>query len=432
MSDKAKQKGKGYFDLGDSRELSLGSKGNLVVKGDAGASVRYVSSGEIHHDAVTNQLISTGDLVVSVPYNVALTLDEVKGNSVVKGIKGNITALGEIHGNLSLRGSDGHVQLSTVHGDCSIKQVGGKVTIGGVVHGNVQLRHVGDVDISKVSGDINLKHVSAVSIGAVGGNAVVHHATGDVTLPNVAGDCAVAHVSGTLKVVCHDDIRARGPFSPGKHALTAASTIDLNYPVNSPLIVSAEASRVVSKIDFEEVTESSKSGPVNEFNGRIGHDGPTVIMRAPERIRIRPIHSNKGDFDFGGFADFEFDFGDIDVEMSELGDRISAEINLRMNELSSKIGPEIGVKAESALRKAQSAIDKAINKMESEMSKAQSRASQTPTWAPKPPPPPRSPQPPKSAEQQQSTTEAQLKILKMLEEGKINVEEANQLLAALG
>ncbi len=115
---------------------------------------------------------------------------------------------------------------------------------------------------------------------------------------------------------------------------------------------------------------------------------------------------------------------DFGQEMARLSERIAGEINNRMSEVSVRLeqrfGPEFAQKmAEKAAQKAEKAVARAAREAE----RSRRRAERYQGWAPEPPPQKRT-APRTSAEEQK-------KVLEMLEQGVISVEEANTLLKAM-
>ena len=411
--EKRKTSGKGWIDVGESGSITVSCNGNLVVKADAGATVRF-SGANVSEASKENRIHSDGNLSVKVPLGVAVILERVSGNATVKGVTSTISASGDVSGNLTIKSSDNSVSIQSVYGNLVAKDVGGKVTVAGTISGNAQARNVGGFVATAIHGDLSARNMAGeVSAETVHGNVTVRQVTGNVTLKDVMGDCSVRDLSGTTDITCRDDIRIRGPLSVGKHTFNAGSTIDLYYPDGASLTLTATAPNIRHDLSFNTLTE--KDGVLS---AQTGSDGPMVTLTAADRIRIRPMGESGSDWDV--YADIDFDFS----EFGDIGERISAEINARMGDFTAQIGPEFSAKAEQALRKAQAAIERTVEKMESEMSRAESRAYRSPRPSRSPRAAPSEPKP--------DTTEAQLKILKMLEEGTISVEEANKLLAAIG
>ncbi|MBK8048872.1 MAG: hypothetical protein IPK16_18170 [Anaerolineales bacterium] len=147
-------------------------------------------------------------------------------------------------------------------------------------------------------------------------------------------------------------------------------------------------------------------------------------------------------------ARFASDFGVVmgaDIEMSEemgrraaeLSQQISAQVEVQMNamtrELEQKLdrmgdNEEMAMRVQervtSALRRAEEKLADAMRKMEVRTQENEARGRRKGYGAPPPPAPP----PPKRPS---TTDEERMMVLRMVEQGKISVEQAEKLLAAL-
>ena len=407
-----------WFDVGAAPHLTITCDGSIALRGRTDGSV--VAKGSSYSIDGTH-ITSEGNLKLLVPKDASVTFERVEGSVKLKALGGSLSAE-SISGDVSLFGVQGAINITDVHGDLRIND-SSSVTIENV-HGDLKVRGCGELQIQAIHGDATVAHSDAgVSLHQVYGDVMLRTIGGDVNLPEVHGDVAMGNVAGIVNVIAHDDIRLNGALGPGKHHLKSESTLAFRWPPEAPLTLTALAPNISNKLPLVDIAHNSKAG---ELSGRIGDGACTVTLEAAERITLRPDVRSEYESDWESFAEFDFD-------MSGIGERISAELNAKMAEFSTSVGPEINMQVERALRKAQSAIDRAVGKMDSELKNSQRRGRR-----PTPPPPPRKPGRPRSAptpppapETPVDTTAEQLKILKMLEEGTISVNEANELLAAL-
>lgn len=429
-------KGSGIFDMED-KTLIISCAGNLTVRGDVGSSVRFVSDSgaDDNYDAAMGRFTSEGNAALRVPHYASIIVESVGGNVQVKGLDGSMTIDSEVGGDLTVSMVNGGLTVHDVGGNFNVKHGHGSLMVKGYIGGDFNAKHTGDLTLGQVAGNANLKHISGdIAIESVGGNASAHHINGDITLHGVAGDVNLSHIAGAINVSSHDDIRLTGPLSAEKHTLNAKSRIDFYYQSSGPITVTAQAPQIVNKISFDKVVEEGGT-----LHGSVGDDGPMITLTAGDRITMRSRGGSSGGWET--FADFEMEFNEnFDFsELNQLGEQISAEVNARMEEISQKLSPEVNQYAERAIRKAKEAVDRVVERMEAELNRAEHQAERhavrvvhkrrhRPT-PPTPPTPPKSPAPP--ATPKADTSAAQLKILKMLEDGKITVEQANELLAAL-
>lgn len=435
-------KGSGFFDLED-KTLIISCAGNLTVRGDVGSSVRYVSDSgdDDQYDAATGRFESDGNAALRVPHYASLIVEHVGGNAQVKGLDGSMTIDGEVGGNLTVSTVNGGLTAHGVGGSLNVKHSSGSLTVKGDVGGDFNVKHSGDVTVGRIAGNANMKHIHGdIAIEYVGSNAAARHMNGDITIDLVEGDVNLSHIGGAINVTSNDDIRFSGPLSAEKHTLNAKSRIDLYNHSSGSLTVTAQAPTIVNNINFDQIVEEDGT-----LHGSLGEDGAMVTLTAGERITLRG-HGHKHSSDgWETFANIEFDFGDeFDFsELNQMGEKISAEVNARMEEFSKRLTPEMNQYAERAIRRAQETVDRVVERMERELERAAHQTERAAHRAeraahrrtrhrpPTPPVPPVAPVPPVPPKGKADTSAAQLKILKMLEEDKITVEQANELLAAL-
>jgi len=154
----------------------------------------------------------------------------------------------------------------------------------------------------------------------------------------------------------------------------------------------------------------------------------------------------------GWNADFGADFGaDFAERAAQIAQQVAGQVERQMEHLSrhldeklSRVGnsDDIAVRVQervqSALRKAEEKIAETMRHTEQRIREAESRANVAQgapgsPWRGVQPPPPRPPQPPRPAKAPAPVNDEERRmILRMVSEGKISVEQADQLLAALG
>jgi hypothetical protein len=258
---------------------------------------------------------------------------------------------------------------------------------------------------------------------------------GNLNIANVFGDCSLVNLGGNCTVHVTDDIRIKGDLAQGEHYFSADSTISFHWPAGKPVALNASAPKIRNRIAFDDNSATEAEGV---FKGVIGTDGPVIHLDAGEKITMRETGSKSESAN--GWGEFQFEFDT--TGWADFGQMISQEVNAKMESFSAKIneqfGPDFAAQMEShaqrAADQAQRAAEKAMRKAEQAMHKAErntqreaARAEQRNAYRSTPPPPPKAPSPPKT-----DTRAEQMKILKMLEAGKISLDDANKLLEALG
>jgi hypothetical protein len=283
-----------------------------------------------------------------------------------------------------------------------VAEVEGDVSLRGTRNGTFTAIH-GDLSARMVEGDLN--------IDSVHGDANLHSVTGDLTIGQGFRDVNLSDVNGLVNVSgVTGDIRLRGGLKVGDHSLAARGDIVVRWPISLPLHVVASGSQIVNRLPLEDVAEEK-----GNLTGRIGKGGTNLALAAGGRVILRHSEAPGESWERYG-SDMEFDFN---VEMAGIAARVEAEVNNHLaratRDFESRFGPDFGQRiAEKIARKAERAADHARRRTD-----MRGRGS----WSEFTPPssPPAKP----------ASTAEQLRILKMVESGKITPEEGSMLLEAL-
>ena len=375
----------------------------VLVKGEA--TVEEVEGGLT--------LTSRDDLQLFVPAAAHLALESVSGDVLLKNLEGDAylqevsgdavlvnlatVKIGVIHADMAVRNVSGTLGIEAVHGDLAVRNVSGDFACQ-ALYGDIAARNItGAVALGQVSGDVNLATVNGpVSIG---------EAHRDVNLNNLGGPVALPNV--------HGDIRLRGGLSADKHTLTADGDIVLRWPADAPLNLTATAPQIKNRLPLEEVVQTDDT-----LTGRIGDGATFVTLKAAGRIVLKESEMVDEKWaDYRPDVDVDFSLG-----MEDLAAQVTAQIDAQMgrfkNEFQDRFGPEFAEKFAKKAEKAAAQAEKAAERV-----RRRAEAYRRPA-APPPPSPPKPPRQPVSPEEQ-------MKILKMVEQGVISPDEANELLEAL-
>lgn len=422
------------IETGKAPELIVRCQGDLQVGGWAepavlikgGIFTTNVDAAETETVPVDKALSidSSGDLVLMVPAATVLLIEEVSGD-------------------LQVRNLDGDLSLTTAMGDVALRNLG-QVTADSV-HGDLAVRNLnGAFHAREIMGDASLRNVQTLKLANIFGDCAISFVNGDVQLEAIMGDLSLKTINGTIHIgtghrdvnlrnlgnlvsieTVHGDIRLRGGLAPGKHTLNAEGDIVVRWPVAEPLTVTATAPEIVNRLPLVDVVEEEGS-----LTGHIGDGETFLFLKANGRIILKEGDSGKESWDDVEGQAFDFDFA---VDLSGLGEHIAAEINNRMADVSAKLenqfGPEFAArmeeKARAAAAKAEKAAEQALKQAEKAAKKARWQSGQGGQWAPPTPPSP------PSRKAKQASEEEQLKILRMVENGVISPDEANDLLEAI-
>lgn len=397
------------FKTGDSPFIRVETcDGDLIIRGWAEPILQIKGEYRLEETEKGHRITSSSSLYLTVPRDAVISAGRVGGSLNVKQFTGtgdyeyvhgdtvlsqaNDNKLGVVHGDLIARNLLGDLSVEEVNGDMVARGVG--QTRAGAVHGDLTARVVdGGLIIEAIHGDADLRTVN--------GDVHINQGYRDVNLKNIGGQVVLAGVMG--------DIRLRGGLANGDHSLEARGDIVVRWPAGMPINLNVTANRIDNRLQLDEVTEKAGS-----LNGHIGNGNTNLSLKTAGRIILReePIADENWD-KFGGDMDF-----DLDVEMDGIANRIQAEVNNHLSrvsrELETKFGADFGQQInEKIARKMEKATEKARRRMET-----RGRGFDFyPT--------------PASSAKKPTSTEEQLKILKMVETGKITPEEAGMLLEAL-
>jgi hypothetical protein len=386
--------------------------GDLIIRGWADSALEVKGNYQIEESAKGYRLVGQGGLRLNVPADASLMVERVGGDAIIRHLTGSC-AIQYIQGDASLAQS-GNVELGIVHGDLVGRRLTGPVATT-EVNGDVSLRGAAGGIFTAVHGDLSARYVDGnMTIDAIHGDANLRVVTGDLTISQGFRDVNLMNVSGLVNVSgVTGDIRLRGGLNGGDHSLTARGDIVVYWPPAQPLNFNATGSQIVNRLFLEDTTDEKGS-----LSGRIGKGECNLNVAANGRVILRPARATEvtGE-NWGPYgSDMEFD---VDIEMAGITARVEAEVNNHLarvsRDIESRFGPDFGQRiAEKIARKAERAADHARRRAD-----ARGRGPWSEFTAPA-----------ASAAKPASTAE-QLRILKMVESGKITPEEGSMLLEAL-
>jgi hypothetical protein len=346
--------------------------------------------------------------------------------------------------------------VNKVGGDARVKSLEGGLNIG-AVGGSLTIRQTGPADVQTVGNDLSAKNVAGqLAIGKVGGDLWARGVAGHLSAENVGGDLYLRDVEDGVSASAGGDVTLNLSFRPG-----------LTYQVQAGGdLVCRLLPGTSARFEIEAPGDISVGVPGATVEGEPGHR-LVVLGDGEAQVRL----SAGGDVALTGAAadpdamgDFGERFGEgVGVMAEELAAQIESQIEAQMADMERTLGErlagldvafgsskaeQIAARAhrvaqrmeEKAQRKADQARRKAARHAEAAQRKAEharriaERASRRgEAWAfrfeggPRPPRPPTPPAPPPEP----VSDEERMLILRMVEQGKISVAEAEKLLAAL-
>lgn len=410
------------FYTSDSPQLTLTRcNGDVEIRAGMESAVVVKGSKVEVQEAPDNLTISSdSDLKLTLPAGASLGFEHVGGDLVIKNVSGDLS-LGELLGDAVLSGV-GHAKINTIHGDLSAKNVNGRLSAH-TIHGDAALRRVADVALQAIYGDLSAQVVEGsvqitesqgdISLRSVNGDVYIDQGARDVNLRNLGGRVTVKGVQG--------DIRLFGGLSAAEHLFEARGDIVVRWPGNAPLNFTATAPQIVNRLSLEKEVVTD-----NTLIGRIGDGQTTATFTAGGRFILKEdeIVDRRWEDETGDAFAFAFDFAD-------LGEQISQQVNDQIARVTAQIETKFGADyadygekiAQKVARRAEEAARRVEDAAERMRQRAERQAGRRADYG-RPPAPP----PPAKA---RASSEEQIKILKMVEQGTISPDEAAILLEAL-
>lgn len=350
----------------------------LVVDGDL-VQVEHLGTGQPY------LVRAAGDVRLIVPDTVPLVVQMVGGDAKITDVEATVEVQ-RVGGDLSVRNAAA-VTVGTVGGDARIKRVAGDVHVQGV-GGDATIREVdGALWVSQVGADLFLRNI--------GGNCIVERVGADLVLSLDFAPDREYRFSAGADILCR--------VHPGTNV-----TFDLPDKTAVQLDVPAD---LVEKGDQRQLV--------------LGDGSARVIIGEAERLRL-----------VGEDEDYMVDFSiqiedELEARLSTLEEKLTQQLeglDERIQATTVHLTSQAERMAERAQREAMRAADRLRRTMGQWEGKPKrggkaKRGRFSIGWEarPTPPPPPREP----------VTEQERLMILKMVQEGKITIEEAERLLAAL-
>jgi hypothetical protein len=287
------------------------------------------------------------------------------------------------------------------HARIEAEQVGGDVRITNIAN-EVMIRHIGgDVSLRRlqrgifevIGGDLHTRDMEGdLTADRIGGDAVVERMQGDLRLPVVGGDVILKEASGLLDVKAGGDVSLRyEPEAGVQSKLAAGGDLSCTLMEGASLEVSLQAGGEVH------TQAPLESAPGDACVVVLGDAQGELMLTAGGDVWLRT-----------GAPEFHEDF---------MGD-IMGEVDAKIAEMEARFGAMgAGVYAFEADRIGER-VRRAVERVQRKASKARRRAASFPFGG-------------FAGPSQPVTDEERLRILKMVEEGTITVEEAETLLEAL-
>ncbi len=335
------------------------------------------------------------------------------------------------------------VKIHSVSEDAVIKGIGSEIEIS-AVSGDLIINDVGAASIGAVSGDLIAKRVQGdLKVENIGGDAMVHDVKGQLGMSQVGGGVVVEKVAGGLDVSAGGD--GTVDFSPvpwQAYQIQVGGDLTLSLPEDCDADLSIHCGAKDISVMLGKIDISSRQEKLSQ---QLGEGGPSIVLSAGGKVYVGSNYFNgfselrMAARDFGSFSsDFSANtadqikssLGNLEEDLKEslsgLSDSLEefglSEENLRKFGVQIKESSKLAAdKAELAAVKAQAGVEKKIAKARRKTLKAQAKLKEFNLG--------------EFLEEQtgkQAVNESErLLILEMLQEKKISLDEADELLKAL-
>ncbi|MBN1666155.1 MAG: hypothetical protein JW862_03680 [Anaerolineales bacterium] len=403
------------------------------------------------------------DCLVYLPSAASVQVGQVAVSGRFRSVEGKIN-IGQIGASLSLHDIQ-NVEVERIGADLSAKRIRNHLSIK-TIGGNAVVQDSTSTTIETVGGQLVAKRVRGdLQVETVGGNAVVRDIDGQVHLKGVNGSLHLRDVSGgiTAEVLGQASLDF-SPVSWQAYSIKAAGDVRCRIPGDSD--VTFEIMSAARSIQIKTPKESQEINE-QEYHLDLGEGGALVKLTGGGSVSITGMSAG---WELGD--EIEIDFGaefdtmaeelaaqatqQIEAQMELIQDQLNIHLSglsmsLKSAGLSEERAQEVQERLERARQRAaeraQAAAERTQAKLERQLEATHRRAERkaraqavrtarkqrerelhirTEYTSPSPmvPPVPRPPTEPVSEDER-------MLILQMLQEKKISVEQAEQLLSAL-
>jgi hypothetical protein len=405
-----------------------------------------------------------------------IVIEAVMGNLQVKGWDRPEVSVRANPEDLSLKEQDDVVQISCrgnctlslpqgatvrvdkVHGEARFKQLEDQLSIGEAL-GPVTLRHVAETAIQSCHGDLFAKYITGdLRADRVLGNAYIREVQGVCAIDDISGNLDIRSIEGDIRVAARGNARVRLPYLGGTtYQIKAQGNAHVRIPSGSNLALHLEcgSGNLTLRLPNQPKTLQTK-----QMDLVLGSGESEMTISANGNLYLAHEDADEDErvmgYEFGEeFSGISEQFSEqiaqqIETQIETQIEALSRELNQQMDKLSSTMGKSglseeeieqilthTRKESERATERAQERMRRAQEKMEQKLESARRRTEQKAQTAERRSPPRKrswnfdwaKPQP--TPEKSAVSDEERLMILRMLEQKKISLDEAEQLLSAL-
>jgi hypothetical protein len=304
--------------------------------------------------------------------------------------------------------SNAEVQVDAIGGDLRSIGLKGDLTLG-TVGGDCSLRRMGKVTIERVGGDLDARKLGGdLSLTSAGGDGVVSQVEGSVKIVTLGGDVTLQRVDGNVELGVGGDASVRLTPTKDSHAVVSAGgDLTCRLPDDASATISVKAGGDLRLSGAQEVETKETGREV-----RLGDAEAEIDLQAGGDLWLRTGSEtySKMDLDLG-----ESIAAGIEAKMVDMDARFGALDHGFSQFDSDRIGERVRRAVSRSMRKAARASEKRAARLERHH---RNRHISFGIGG-------------DTSGREKVSEEERMSILRMLEQGKINIEEAESLLQAL-
>ncbi len=401
----------------DGNTIPVNENTTIIVKSSGDLFLRGVEQGEVHFRGSEDRIrVHQSNDTLYVETRASLDLEVPRSAKVI---------VEKVGGTAFVQDLDGDLVVQKIGGDLSLQRIGG-------------------LRIEKVGGGCMIEGVSdALNVEKVGGDLTVRQAAGAINVESTGGDCDVQALgSGAIEARTGGDMRVYVTEGlDGNVTLRAGGDLFVYLPsqVNCRFNLNSGAEEIRINLSRQE-TPLVVEQESRRFEGATGgaEDGGSVVIEAyaggyieisDEAVEPKSITAELERLE-NAWMDARGRYGSSSWSAGFGFDRSSAWADM------------VSRRAQEAARRAEQRVQAASRRTEEQIRQAAEREMRRaerfsgnfpfgPGGGPMGPMEPMGPMHQHGPRSEPVTEKERLMVLQMLQEGKISVEQAEQLLAAL-
>lgn len=351
------------------------------------------------------------------------------------------------------------LEIDTVQGDAQIKLLEETASLG-LVQGSLRLRNIAAVRLGQVNGDVSANSLTGdLEIGVVQGDLQASQVDGAVRIGQGRGDLSLQGIRGEVKIETNGDARLRLSALEGEtYQIQARGDVQCSLPTGVGLRLSLKSGGRLMRVSLPEKTQNYEQEELSlelgdgavDFRIEAGGDIQLSLMGSEWQAGWGPGSPEMTDYHEQIARQVEAQIGqqmeEVTRRMKEQMDQLSETLSRtgfspedseRIIEQAMRMSERETARAQEKMRRAQEKLERKLAENQRKVeqkARAAERSNWTRprhtwgrSWLSHPPTPPPAPEPPAEP----VSEEERLMILRMLEQKKISLAEAENLLAAL-